>query len=81
MRCHFNFSAGDDFLIDEVGVEVASIDHAHVEALQAIQEVSRGTDSIGFDWSAWTLNVTDSTGHVLLTVPLQQVIGEPWTLH
>lgn len=81
MRCHFNFRAGDNILIDEVGVEVASIHDAQVEALQAIQEVSKGMEAVGFDWSAWTLSVTDSDGQVLLTVPLEQVIGEATLLH
>jgi hypothetical protein len=75
MRCHFNFSAGDTVLIDEVGVEVASIRHAHAEALEAIQEMSQ-QEAAGFDWSVWTLSVTDSNGRVLLTLPLEAIVGE-----
>jgi len=80
MRCHFNFSAGDTILIDEEGVEVASIRHARAEALEAIQEMSQGKEAAGFDWSAWTLSVTDSNGHVLLTLPLETVLGETSSL-
>ncbi|HZH51323.1 MAG TPA: hypothetical protein VEZ16_05520 [Microvirga sp.] len=75
MRCYFNFFAGDDMLIDEVGVEVSSLDHAHSQALQAIQEMSQGAEGQGVDWADWTLNVTDGTGQVLLTVALDGVVA------
>ncbi|RDI59514.1 DUF6894 family protein [Microvirga subterranea] len=81
MRCHFNFRTGDSILLDEIGVEVASVHDARREALQAIHEVSQGDDAAEFDWSAWTLSVTDSDGQVLLTLPLQQLIGEVTLLH
>lgn len=81
MRCHFNLRTGDSILIDEIGVEVASVHDARREALQAIHEVAQGGDAEGFDWSAWTLSVTDSDGQVLLTLPLQQFIGEFTLLH
>lgn len=81
MRCHFNFFTGDSVLIDDVGVEVPNIQYARTEALQAIQEVSQDMRDFGFDWSAWTLSVTDSDGQVLLTVPLERVIGETTLLH
>jgi hypothetical protein len=76
MRCYFNFSTGDQFLIDEEGVEVPSLDHAHAEAVQAIYEIAQDVEGNGFDWSDWTLNVTDRSGQVLLTVPLHAVVAQ-----
>jgi len=33
-------------------------------------------EAAGFDWSVWTLSVTDSNGRVLLTLPLEAIVGE-----
>jgi hypothetical protein len=80
MRCYFNFVAGHEALDDKEGVEVSSLDHARIEALQAIQEVSQDPETRDFDWSDWTLNVTDSAGDVLLSVSLVDAVSERITV-
>ena len=82
MRCYFNLSDGNEFLVDEEGVEVVSLDLAQTETLQAILELSRETVAAGFDWGDWTLNMTDAAGQVLQTIAIRQVIaGQDRALH
>lgn len=82
MRCYFNFFAEDHVLIDEVGVEVSSLESAHSQAVQAIQEVTQGAQGQEIDWADWTLNVTDGTGQVLLTLSLGGIAAsEPSFFH
>jgi hypothetical protein len=81
MRCYFNLSDGEQFLLDDTGVEVASLDMARHETLRAIQEMSGEADLTGVDWSNWTLNLTDGAGQVLQVIPIKQAIaGQDTTL-
>jgi hypothetical protein len=75
MRCYFNLSDGEQFLLDDMGVEVSNLDLAQAETLQAIQELSNEADTAGVDWSNWTLNMTDATGKILHTIPIKQAIA------
>ncbi len=79
MRCYFNLSDGEQFLQDDIGVEVTSFDLAHAETWQAIQEISNEAGTAGIDWSRWTLNMTDAAGQILHTISIQQVIASEHT--
>jgi hypothetical protein len=76
MRCYFNFSDGYQVLRDEEGIDVSSLDRARIVAFQVIREVSRDTAAAEFDWSNWTLSLTDADGQVLQSVSLGDVITE-----
>jgi hypothetical protein len=75
MRCFFNLSDGEQFLLDDTGIEVSSLEMARHETLRAIQEMSRESDVTGVDWSNWILNLTDGAGQVLHVIPIQQAIA------
>jgi len=79
MRCYFNLSDGEQFLQDDIGVEVSSLDAAQAETWQAIQEISSEAGAAGIDWSNWTLNMTDAAGQILHTVSIRQVIANEST--
>ncbi len=79
MRCYFNLADGDEVFRDVEGTEVSDADQARSEALQAIWEISQEMDDEEFDWSRWALDVTDSSGEVLLSVLIGDVIAEKST--
>lgn len=76
MRCYFNLTNGDRFFIDHDGIEVANLDQAHGEALEAIREISQQDDGAEFDWRGWDLSVVDPAGRVLLSMSLEEAIGD-----
>jgi hypothetical protein len=70
MRCHFHVVNASEVIPDETGVEVSGLEEARVEALQAIEEM-RQADAAGTnDWKGWSLNVAETTGRVLFSIPL-----------
>ncbi len=57
-------------ILDETGIEVSDLEAAHYQALKAIQELRQESEADDIDWSGWHLEVVDSAGKVLLTIPL-----------
>jgi hypothetical protein len=57
-------------ILDETGIEVSDLEAAHYQALKAIQELRQESEADDIDWSGWHLEVVDSAGNVLLTIPL-----------
>jgi hypothetical protein len=70
MRCHFHLVNCHAAIFDNTGVEVTDIDAAEAAALKAIQEIRQEDSQVDEDWEGWRLNVTDPSGDVLLSIPL-----------
>lgn len=70
MRCYFHLVSHHDTLLDDTGVEVTDIEMAEVEALIAIQELRQEDSDAGETWKGWQLNITDESGRILSSIPL-----------
>ncbi|WP_376771020.1 DUF6894 family protein [Microvirga soli] len=57
-------------ILDETGIEVSDLDAAHYQAIKAIQELRHEGEDEEVDWRGWQLQVTDASGNILLTIPL-----------
>ncbi|QFU17593.1 DUF6894 family protein [Microvirga thermotolerans] len=77
MRCYFNLSNGESYFTDLDGVEVASLDQAHGEAVNAIRETFLDRNAADFDLEGWALDVVDPAGRVLLSMSLEDVMEAP----
>lgn len=74
MRLFFHLVNSRDTILDDTGIEVADEAQARTEAMRAIAEFRAEDPSAPRDWSGWTLRVTDQTGRVILTIPLDSGI-------
>ena len=70
MHCYFHLVHTHERILDETGIEVSDLEAAHYQAIKAIQELRLESDADEIDWSGWQLEVTDHTGTVLLSIPL-----------
>jgi hypothetical protein len=70
MRCYFHLVSYHDAVLDEVGIEVTDLEAAEAEALRAIKELREEEGAASDDWHDWHLRVTDRSGQVFLTIPL-----------
>jgi hypothetical protein len=79
MRCYFHLVGCHDAILDDTGVEVTDIEAAEAEARRAIQELREEDSEADEDWQGWQINVTDWTGHVLLSIPLISTPQQYWS--
>jgi hypothetical protein len=77
MRCFFNLSNGVCHFPDREGIEVASLDQAHGEAVDAIRETFRHHEMAALDLEGWALDVVDLSGRVLLSMSLEDAMETP----
>ena len=70
MRCYFHLVNSSGMIRDDVGVEVSNIAAAETEALRAIDEMRQEIDGAEEDWQGWRLSVTDGSGWILMSIPL-----------
>jgi hypothetical protein len=70
MRYFFHLVDAHGSILDEDGVEVADVNELRAQAVKAVEEL-RAEDPPGAkDWKGWRLEVTDTSGAVLLTINL-----------
>ena len=74
MRCYFNLVSGSEKILDQDGIEVRDIEQAHVQALNAVEELREENATAAGDWSDWSLEVTDASGNVLFSINLGGVL-------
>lgn len=72
MKCFFHLSSGPDEVLDEIGVDVAHVDEARAEALEALAELRREEPNHFRDWTGWELRAVNQSGTPLFTVPLSK---------
>lgn len=70
MRCYFHLVSYHDAILDETGIEVTDLEAAETEALKAIRELREEEGDVSDDWQDWQLRVTDRSGQVFLSIPL-----------
>lgn len=85
MRCYFHLASCHDVILDDTGIEVPDLETARAEALKAIWEIGDEDEQGDEVWQGWQLNITDSFGHVLLSIPLDiplhaLPVGQPWRI-
>ena len=73
MRFYFNLKDTEQSLPDKVGVEVTNFDEARRFAIETVAEVIQEDQET--DWRGWHLEGTDSSGRVLFTISLDQVVS------
>jgi hypothetical protein len=74
MLCYFHLVNGDEIIADDMGVEVLDLAKAHELALQAIEDIRAEASQFGDSWQGWRLDVVDSAGTVLLSIPLDPTL-------
>jgi hypothetical protein len=77
MRYFFHLVDRHGSILDEDGVEVADMGQLRAHAQKAVEELRSEDPSAAGDWRGWRLEVTDTSGAVLLTINLDPVsLGE-----
>ena len=73
-RYYFHLVDGHDIIPDQVGVEVADLAEARIEALKAIHEFRQESPGTAAEWGDWRIDVTDTSGTTVMTIDL----GDAW---
>jgi hypothetical protein len=74
-RCFFNLVDEQGSIIDQDGVEVTATDELRAQVAKAIEEFRQTNASATRDLKGWRLEVTDTSGAVLLTVKLDHPVS------
>ncbi|QFU16710.1 DUF6894 family protein [Microvirga thermotolerans] len=70
MRYYFHLTNGHDAIRDEEGTEVSDPQAALSSAMEAIEELRASDPSYSQDWVGWRLEVVDSSGRLVQSLPL-----------
>jgi hypothetical protein len=70
MRCYFHLVETHETIPDDTGIEVPDVETARRIALNTIQEMRQESEHASEDWRGWQLNIVDSEGRILLSLPL-----------
>jgi hypothetical protein len=70
VRYFFNLTNGQEAIRDDEGIEVSDVQAALGSAMEAIEELRAADPSYSQDWQGWRLEVVDSSGRVLQSLPL-----------
>jgi hypothetical protein len=75
MRFYFHLVGPSGAIPDDTGLEARSLEVAEAETQLAIQEIWDEGMFADDDWDGWQLEITDTSHHVLRTIPLDQSQG------
>ncbi|HEX2137727.1 MAG TPA: hypothetical protein VHG30_17845 [Microvirga sp.] len=70
MRLYFHLKDTHEVIRDAEGIEVADLEDARAQVIQATKELRRENASAARDWSGWTLSVADERGMVVFALDL-----------
>jgi hypothetical protein len=70
MRYFFHLVDADRSLLDHEGLNVADPKELRAEIAKAVEQMRQEDPSAANDWKGWWLEVTDTSGAVLLTINL-----------
>ena len=70
MRYYFHLIRGDETIVDDHGLELPDLDYARAAIMKAIAERRLEEPRLADEIVGWTLSVTNGTGDVLFSVPL-----------
>ena len=73
MRCFFNLADARQFILDDDGVEVTDVDALATHVAKAIEEFRLENAGETRHWKGWRLEVTDTSGWVLLSLELDSL--------
>jgi hypothetical protein len=73
MRVYFNLVRRQEVIEDDDGVDVADLRSAQAEVVEALMELKRSARLGRPEWSGWTLEMVDISGHVLASISLDSV--------
>ena len=80
-RYYFNLTNGDEVIRDEDGVEAPDARTALIHAFEAIEEL-RGADlSSSEEWQGWRVDIVDSSGNLVHSLPLDSAAPDPSSHH
>jgi CheY-like chemotaxis protein len=74
MRYYFHLRIGDSISPDEIGLEIADLETAYLEAFKAAQEMWAELISERCDPLIRSFEIADEHGRVLLTLPFREVL-------
>ena len=72
MRCYFHLVNGSETIRDTEGLEIADLDQAYAETLEAVQILAKEEGEAHGTWAGWHLEVCDASGAVLFSLSLDQ---------
>jgi hypothetical protein len=70
MRYYFHLVEGQNIIPDNEGVEVADPAHIRSEAAEALKEIRKENPDLIVEGQGWRMDVTDASGAVLFSLPL-----------
>lgn len=70
LRCFFHLVNTHTCIRDEVGLEVADLEAAKIEALRAVHDLRKEEPDADETWCGWQLDITDNDGRLVLSIPL-----------
>ena len=71
MRCYFHLLNSHEEILDDEGIEVADLEHAKAQAMQAIDDLRNEAIEVGASWQGWRLDIADLSGRVLASLCLE----------
>ena len=80
-RYYFNLTDGDEVIRDEDGIEVPVVRVTLIHAFEAIEELRREASSPLDEWQGWRLDILDSSGNLIQSLPLDGAAPDPGSRH
>jgi CelD/BcsL family acetyltransferase involved in cellulose biosynthesis len=77
MRLYFHLTRCDEVLQDQEGVEVVDLHTTCAETVRALEELRQEDPTAVQDWAGWTLNVTEGSRAVVLSLDLNRDTAFP----
>jgi len=72
MHCFFHLTSVDEVIRDDAGIEVRDVAAAWTQASLAVNEFcAEECIDDGGTWEGWTLEVSDRSGTLLFSMPVQ----------
>jgi hypothetical protein len=70
MRYYFHLIRGGETIVDDQGLELPDLDYARDAIMRALTERRLENPGLADEIAGWTLSVTNGTGDVLFSIPL-----------
>lgn len=77
MRYYFHLRVGRTISPDEIGLDLADVETAYLEAFKAAEEMWSELLAQGSDPLTRSFEISDERGQVLLTLPFHEVWNVP----
>ena len=81
LRYYFNLTDGQEVIRDPDGIVVPDLRTALIHAFEAIEELRREASSPLDEWQGWRLDILDSSGNLIQSLPLDHTALDPGSRH